>query len=61
MLYSQLRTPIQEIKHKQTTRIDRVLAVTTVRWPIQSNNADIQYTEDYLSVYILPSNTSIAD
>jgi hypothetical protein len=42
MLYSQLRSPIQEIKHKQTTRIDRVLAVTTVRWPIQSNNVDMQ-------------------
>jgi hypothetical protein len=37
MLYSQLRSPIQEIKHKQTTRIDRVLAVTTVRWPINLN------------------------
>ena len=61
MLYSQLRSLIQEIKHKQTTRIDRVLAVTTVRWPIQSNNVDMQYAEDFLSVYIIASNKSIAD
>jgi hypothetical protein len=37
------------------------LAQYWVRWPIQLNNVDIQYTEDYLSAYILPSNKSIAD